>query len=194
MNAQQLETSIQLQANGRVVIHDRDTGEVILDKQNAIHPQNMATAISRALARETSGSVFKLAFGNGGTFINGSMVVVYRSPNTIGSATLYNQTYEVQVDDLDPATPSTNSVVAVQSPAPALTSLTIVTALLSAGEPAGQALTDGVTTDPEALYMFDEVCLKTSDDLMLSHLIFSPIEKTANRAFLITYSLTISVA
>jgi len=56
------------QAIGRVVIHDQATGEMVLDKENAIHPQNMALVIARALARDDNGYIFNLCFGNGGTW------------------------------------------------------------------------------------------------------------------------------
>jgi hypothetical protein len=36
--------------------------------------------------------------------------------------------------------------------------------------------------------------LKAADGSLLTHLVFSPFEKTANRAFLIIYTLTISVS
>jgi len=188
------DTSFTTCAIGRVVIHDADTGEMILDKKNAIHPQNMALAKARSLARETNGYVFKLGFGNGGTFLNSGLQINYRSPNTIGSADLYNLTYEIQVDEQTVGTPVGNSVVSLQSPTPALTSMVVVTAQLSSNEPAGQSLADNTTFDPNASFFFDEIGLKTADDLLLSHLVFSPIEKTGNRAFLITYTLTISVS
>ena len=69
-----------------------------------------------------------------------------------------------------------------------------VVAQLGASEPAGQATADNTTVDPNALYVFDELGLKTADGLLLSHLVFSPIEKTSNRAFNITYTLTCSVS
>jgi len=184
----------RFRAIGRVVIHDVVTGELVLDKKNAIHPQNMAFAIARSLARDDYGYVFKIGFGNGGTFLNSSNQINYRSPNTVGAADLYNLTYEIQVDEQTVGTPVTNSVVALQSPVPALTSLVIVTAQLNANEPAGQSIADNTTFDPNADFFFDEVGLKTADGMLLSHLVFSPIEKTGNRAFLITYTLTISVS
>lgn len=180
---------------GRVVIHDIETGQRVLDKRNAIHPQNMALVVARALAREDNGYVFELAFGNGGTFYNSSSQLVYKTPNILGSgATLYNQTYTVKVDETSSGTPSTNSTVALPSPAPALTSLVVVTAQLSATEPLGQAVSDAVTTDPNAPFIFDEIGLKSPDGLLLSHLVFNPIEKTANRAWLITYTITVSAS
>jgi hypothetical protein len=100
----------------------------------------------------------------------------------------------VQVDETTSGTPTTNSVVALPSPAPSLTALVVVTAQLSALEPLGQAVADNLTTNPEAAFVFDEIGLQSSDGLLLSHLVFSPIEKTANRAWLITYTITISAS
>jgi hypothetical protein len=189
-----MDTNAHLNFIGTVMIHD-DQGNLVVKKQNAIHPQNMALIVARALAREDNGYVFELAFGNGGTFYNTSSSLVYKSPNIIGSgASLYNQTYAVQVDDLTSGTPTSNSVQALPSPAPALTSLVVVTAQLSALEPLGQAVADNLTTDPESSFTFDEIGLKSADGLLLSHLVFNPIEKTANRAWLITYTITVSAA
>lgn len=166
---------------GQVTVTDLDTGEVILRQKNDVHPQNMTTLIARALGRDSNGSIFKLAFGNGGTFTNSSSEIVRRPPNTVGAATLYHQTYEVQVDEQVAGTPETNNVVSSPSPSPAITSVVTVTAILASGEP-----TVGFT--------WDEICLKTEDNLMLSHLIFNPISKTTGSAKLITYELLISVS
>jgi len=185
-----------LQIDGHLQVLDAETRELLLDKHNAIHPQNMAMMMAKAISRDTAVSpgVFQLCFGNGGTFFNSSNQIVFRPPNTVGASTLYNQTYAVQVDDQAIGTPSTNSVIASPSPAPAITSIVTVTAQLAANEPAGQATSDNVTTNPNSLFMFDEVGLKASDGTLLTHLVFTPFEKTANRAFLIIYTLTISVS
>lgn len=191
-----MKEQLRVKMNGHVVIRDLVSNEIVVDESNAIHPQNMALIIARALSRDivTSPGIFSMAFGNGGTFFNSSNVLIYRPPNTIGSsATLYNQTYSVQVDD-QTAGAGANSVTYAPSTNPAITSIVTVIAQLSAGEPVGQATADNVTVDPNAPFVFDEVGLKSSDGLLLSHLIFSPFEKTANRAFLITYTLTISVS
>jgi hypothetical protein len=189
-----MKEKFKVKAIGRVVIRDAETDEIIVDKSNAIHPQHMALVISRALARESNGYIFGLAFGNGGTFLNTANQIVYRPPNTVGPATLYNQTYFVQVDDQSAGTPSTNSVTSAASTSPAITSIITVIASLNATEPYGQAATDNVTTNPNSAYMFDEMGLQSSDGLLLSHLTFNPFEKTANRAFLVVYTLTVSVS
>jgi hypothetical protein len=185
---------LNVQIHGHVKIQDAETGALVMAKSNAVHPQNMAIVIARSLAKDANGTIYKMCFGNGGTFFNSSQQIVYRSPNIIGSANLYNQTYEVLVDEQDSGTPVTNSVTASASPAPSITSIVTIIAELGASEPTGQAVSDNITTNPEALYVFDELGLKTGDGLLLSHLIFSPIEKTSNRAFIITYTLTISVS
>lgn len=188
-----MKTDVSVKLEGRVLIHD-EQGNLLLEKKNAIHPQNMALVVARALAREDNGYVFNLVFGNGGTFFNANSVLVYKAPNTIGSsATLYNQTYAVQVDDSTSGTAAANSTVALPSPAPALTSLIVVTAQLSALEPLGQAVADNITTT-DSVFTFDEIGLQSPDGLLLSHLVFNPIEKTANRAWLITYTITISAS
>lgn len=176
------------------MIKDAATGELIMAKKNAVHPQNMAIAIARSLAREANGTIFKMCFGNGGTFFNSSNQIVYRSPNTLGAADLYSQTFELQADEQSGGTPVSNSVVSAPSPSPAITSVVTVVVEMGPSEPALQAVADNITTDPESSYVFDEIGLKTEDELLLSHLVFSPIEKTANRAFLITYTLTVSVS
>jgi len=191
-----MKEQLQINVNGHMMIRDAETNEIILEKDNAIHPKNIALVIAKALARDTvtSPGVFSLCFGNGGTFFNSSNQIVYRPPNTVGAATLYNQTYSVQVDDQSVGTPATNSVNYAPSTSPSITSIVTITAQLNAGEPSGQAVADNITTNPEAPYMFDEVGLKSSDGLLLSHLVFNSLEKTANRAFLIIYTLTISVS
>ena len=185
---------LQVEIKGRIIIRDLETKEIIRDATNAVHPQNMALVISRALSRDPNGAIFNLCFGNGGTFLNSNNQIVYRPPNIVGISSLYNQTYSVQVDDQSTGTPISNSVLSSPSLSPAITSIVTVIAQLNANEPAGQAAADNLTTNPTtALFMFNEVGLKSADGLLLSHLTFSPWEKTANRAIEIIYTLTVSV-
>ena len=180
---------------GRVLIHDIENGELILEKTNAIHPQNMALIIAKALAHEPTGYISQIALGNGGTYINSLNQISYRPVNIIGtSAALYNETYSINVDENAAGTPLSNSVMATLSPAPATTAMVIVTALIPSDAPNGQALLDNTTTDPDAPFMFDELGLKSSDGLLLTHMVFSPVEKTANRGYMLTYTITVSVS
>jgi hypothetical protein len=189
--------NMNLKVSGHVKAVDTVTGEVLIDKDNAIHPQNMARIIARGLAHEPNSWVYKMALGNGGTHIDASMNISYLQPNVTGTtSTLYNKTYEEVIDSHDVSVSQGNSVISAASPAPTITSIVTCTLELSPNEPSGQAVSDNTTVNPDSLYTFDELGLFTNDQppLMMSHLIFSPVEKTANRSISITYTLTISVS
>lgn len=196
--------SANISIKGHVLIKDKSSGEVLLDKNNAVHNRNMAAAIARGLSNEPPASgtvpatfqIFKIKLGNGGSIVDAFNSITFQPPNVIGtSADLYNATYEEIVDDAETSVPLENSVTYQQSPAPDETAIVIVTATIAAGEPVGQDLTDSPgNPNPEAQFAFDELGLFTYDDLMLTHIVFSPILKTANRELVITYTLTISVS
>lgn len=192
---------------GHVKITDTATGEVLVDKHNAIHPKNMATAIARGLSNSSNFQIYKLKLGNRGTYIDNSQQIVFRTPVTTGdTADLYNATYAEVVDEMDSAVGSGNSVVYTNIPSTTNTRV-IITAVISSNEAINNA-TDGgdgdASLDPDGTYFFDELGLFTKQtdtdlldgagELMLSHLIFSPIEHTGNRELTIVYTLTISVS
>ena len=192
-----------IKVKGHVLVEDRETGEVLLDKFNAVHNKNMAIAIARGLSNEPpdalgvgKSQIYKLKLGNGGSIVDGFNSITYQPPNVTGAAAdLYNPTYEELVDEAQVATPAENSVTYQESPPPDETTIVIVTATIAAGEPSGQDLSDTPPNpNPESQYAFDELGLFTSDDKLLTHIIFSPILKTANRELVITYTLTISVS
>jgi hypothetical protein len=125
-------------------------------------------------------------------------------PNITGTgARLYNQTY---FEVVDPGAQANNSVTYQNNLD--TTSVVIVTMTIAAGEPSGQDISDS-PPDPNfnSTYSFDELSLMTfgtsgsfsntgapADSLLLTHIIFSPILKTANRELVITYTLTVSVS
>ena len=85
---------------GHIKIWDPETGEVIVDKRNAIHYENMSTALANSLANKSTGFIHEIAFGNGGTTVDTTGVITYLTPNSTGTnATLYNQTYYNKVSN-----------------------------------------------------------------------------------------------
>jgi hypothetical protein len=93
--------------NGHVKIVDETTGKVLLDKDNAIHSQNMARIISRKLANEDNSVFYRIAFGDGGTFVDAGLNVTAREPNdgTNGGgweSRLYREIYSEIIDNSDP--------------------------------------------------------------------------------------------
>jgi hypothetical protein len=190
---------------GHVKITDTATGEVLVDKHNAIHPKNMATAIARGLANSPNYQIYKLKLGNQGTYVDGTLQIIFRPPVTTGdTANLYNPTYVEIVDDANVGVGVGNSVTMTNVPASTNTRV-IITAVVSSNEainnPTDQS---GPSLNPDGSFFFDELGLFTQEtsgsllngtgELMLSHLIFSPIEHTGNRELTIVYTLTISVS
>jgi hypothetical protein len=187
---------IKTQVKGHVLIKDGRTGEVVLNKYNAVHNKNMAIAIARGLANDSAGTIHKIKLGNGGSYVSGTNEIAYQAPNVTGpTADLYNPTYEEIIDDSNGSVPVENSVTYQENADPATTTVVICTATIAAGEPNGQDPSDSPPNpDPEAQFAFDELGLFTTDDKLLTHIVFSPILKTANRELVITYTLTISVS
>ena len=98
--------NLPVQIDTRVIISNAETGEVLVDKPNSIHSQNMARVLARGLAREANYYIRRMAFGNGGTFRDAAGNLVYNPPNDgrDGSweSRLYNETYSEIIDDSDP--------------------------------------------------------------------------------------------
>lgn len=184
-----ISTEQKLHVEGHFLIED-DLGNIILDKKNAIHFQNMSLAIAQSLARKPTGPFLKFVFGNGGSTLSGVGTITYLPTNTFASnATLYNKTYEKIVNDQDTnnADPVKNKITVTHVNGN-LFSDVIVSCVLENSEPSGQGAFDN-TTDIEGTYVFDEMGIENYDGKLLSHVIFSPIQKSTNRIFNITYSI-----
>lgn len=180
-------------------IVDCETGEIILKKKNAIHYENMSIAIAQALAREPEGYISKIVFGNGGSIVSGSGTITYFPPNIVGlDAKLYNQTYEKIVDESDPfnTNPLKNNVKVKHVPSTMFTDI-VIRCTLEFNEPQGQNAFDD-STNAENNFIFDEIGIKsfgvTPDrEKLLTHAVFSPIEKSLNRSIEIVYTIRISM-
>ena len=76
MNEQQF--TISVDGHARIV---DDLGNVLLDKHNAVHPQNLARVFARSLSDENNYFINRIAFGNGGTIVDAAYTITYRTPN-----------------------------------------------------------------------------------------------------------------
>lgn len=90
---------LPVHVKGHLKIED-DLGNVLVDKDNAIHPQNMARVFARALSNEHNYFINRIAFGNGGTTVDAAFTVTYRTPNDGQSpdvatwdSRIYHETY-----------------------------------------------------------------------------------------------------
>lgn len=196
-----MKNNIGFSIQGFVRITDPATGEIILDKKNAIHYENFSEALALTVSDRGYGTIYQMAFGNGGASVDNTGLITYLPPNTTNAtATLYNQTYAKIVDDklISNTDPTQNRMVVTHVSGKVYTDI-LVQCTLDYGEPAGQdAFDNGTNTDGE--YVFDEIGLLgywgTDDNgdpvtKLLTHVIFHPIQKSLNRQIQIDYTVRI---
>ena len=187
-------TGIHLE--GHIKIHDPDSGEIYVNKRNAIHYENISIALADSIANSGQGFIYEMAFGNGGTAVDPTGIITYLSPNSTGTnASLYNQTYTKVVDDrsvsnLDP----TRNYIETRHVTGVNYTDVFITCLLDYGEPNGQSAFDN-SNDNENSFVFDELGLKsyssTGNSRLLTHVIFHPVQKSLNRLIQIDYTVRI---
>ena len=181
---------------GHIKILDPNTGEILVNKRNAIHYENMSIGLAESLANEGQGFINSMVFGTGGTYIDPTGIVTYLTPNSTGTnATLYNQTFSKVVDDrsVSNTDPVRNKIETRHVSGTNYTDI-LVTCLLYYGEPSGQDAVDAAT-GTESLYVFDELGLQSYSSAgtgrLLTHVIFHPVQKSLNRLIQIDYTVRI---
>jgi hypothetical protein len=181
---------------GHIKIHNPETGEVFINKRNAIHYENISIALAQSLANSGQGFIYEMAFGNGGTAVDPTGIITYLTANSTGSnASLYNQTYSKVVDDRSSNnTDPTRNFIETRHVTGTNYTDVFITCLLDYGEPSGQQAFDNAN-DSESSYIFDELGLKsystTGQSLLLTHVIFHPVQKSLNRLIQIDYTVRI---
>lgn len=195
------EVKIPVTIEGFLKIYDPVTQEIFFDGSNAIHYENISIAIADALSNRGYGTVYKMAFGNGGSSVDETGIITYLPPNTVGSnASLYNQTYTKVVDDTNISNnnPIRNKMTVSHISGKVYSDI-VIQCLLDYSEPAGQAAFDN-GTQLESTYVFDEIGLLATygtDELgneltkLLTHVIFHPVQKSLNRQIQIDYTIRI---
>ena len=184
---------------GHIKIFDPETKEVFINKRNAIHYENFSIGMAQAMSNQGQGFIAEMCFGNGGSRIDPTGIITYLTPNTVGlNASLYNQTYIKNIDsnstlNLDPAR---NFMEVRHITGTAYTDI-LVSCLLDYGEPNGQQAFDN-STNLDGTYVFDELGLRSynsdgipGDGMLLTHVIFHPVQKSLNRLLQIDYTVRI---
>jgi hypothetical protein len=193
--------TLSYKIEGFVKIYDPNSGEIFVDKKNAINYENISESLANTLSSRNYGEIFQMAFGNGASSVDETGIITYLPPNTIGqNAALYNQTYAKIVDDtsvfnLDP----TRNKMTVYHTTGNFYSDILVQCLLDYGEPSGQAAFDN-STSTDSAYVFDELGLLANygTDVngntitrLLTHVVFHPVQKSLNRQIQIDYTVRI---
>ena len=177
---------------GHIKIWDPASGEIIIDKPNAIHYENMSEALAQSIANKGIGYIQSMAFGNGATAVDSTGVITYLPTNTFGqNASLYNQTYSKIVDNTSALNtdPARNYIEVRHTPGLIYTDI-FVSCLLDYTEPAGQQAFDNSAT-MSGTYVFDELGLISESGKLLTHVIFHPVQKALNRLIQIDYTIRI---
>ena len=187
---------------GHIKIFDPSSGEVFIDKANAIHYENFSVALANSIADKSQNFIYEMNFGNGGTSVDPTGIITYLPTNTTGqNSNLYNPTYAKIVDDTSAANldPTNNKMRVTHIPGTVYADI-LVSCLLDYGEPSGQAAFDN-SQDLNSEYVFDELGLRgrstdgtsglTSTGLLLTHVVFHPVQKALNRLIQIDYTVRI---
>ena len=187
-----------LNMNGHIIIRDKETGEEIINKRNAIHYGNMARIVAQALNNTADSYINFIAFGNGGPSVASSGgKVIYRSPRVSesyeASASLYNKTYHKDVHGAQADDDNKIEIITGAS----YTDIKM-TVTLGYSEPSGQDVFDSSTTNTGD-FIFDEMGVFTNatdfnNSEMLTHVIFHPVQKSQNRVIEIIYTIRVQLS
>jgi hypothetical protein len=214
---------IQSQVIGTLKIYDKDSGDILVQKKNAIHPGNMAYVLASALAGKPTSvngtgdapHINWMQFGNGGSV--STTTLSYKSPrvnstydelaSTASNSSLYVPTYEqlstntvyFPGEDMGAGELVPNNTAKVNFSVN-LTHADYATAV-SETIPANDASTDASAVEA---FTFDEIGLMSGvtdsgtltkeKTLMLTHVTFHPVLLTANRTIVIDYTVTIQIS
>jgi len=183
---------------GHIKIFDPKSGEILVNKRNAIHYENMSISLAESLGNEGRGNIVEMAFGNGGTTVDPTGIITYLTPNNTGvNASLYNLTYYKTVDDnnVNNTDPARNFIETRHTLGTTYTDI-LVSCLLDYGEPTGQQAFDN-STNLDGNFVFDELGLRAystegaNEGRLLTHVIFHPVQKSLNRLIQIDYTVRI---
>jgi hypothetical protein len=205
---------LRYKAIGLVKIRNVVTGELLADTTNAVHLGNLSASMVYALSSNDIGHIRYMAFGNGGTSIDNSGQIRYRQPNVSNirrtSDSLYNETFKKEIlnipgnETMPVLSNTTYSDIRI-----VVTLNNIESGIVQNSLDRADAMSidiDGEFTNVDANQsVFDEIALYSGpagistsltedpDSLLLTHVVFHPIQKSANRILEIDYTLRIQL-
>jgi len=187
---------------GHIRIFDPETGEDYVNKRNAIHYENMSEALALSIANKTTGFIHEMSFGNGGTSVDTTGKVLYKTPRVSeafeSGANLYSRTYYKTINTTNNELDKIDIIAG-----PSYTDIKM-TCTLGYDEPADQDLFDSSTTN-QGDYIFDEMAIFSyptqpgdavpiNSSTMLTHVVFHPVQKSQNRIIEIIYTIRIQLS
>lgn len=216
--------NVQTQVIGTLHIKDKETGETLVKKRNAIHPGNMAYVIASSLAGSSASvnelgappSINWMAFGNGGS--SSTTTLSYRSPRisniydelpiTASTSALYAKTYQQQTINtvFFPGQDMGDGEVVPDRTSRIKFRVEVDHAGYEKIQGISAPLTDSSDDiDSVDVYTIDEIGLLAGEDdgndnlvedksLLVTHVTFHPVLLSANRTIVIDYTITIQIS
>lgn len=214
---------IKSQVIGTLKIFDKDSGDILVQKRNAIHPGNMAYVLASALAGSavdvnTGGAapfINWMAFGNGGS--SSTTTLSYRSPRVFGiydqlpitssNSTLYAKTYQQRTDNTVYFPGQDMGEGEIVPDNTSKINFRVEMDHQQYADMNNETVPENDSTVSET-FTFDEIALLSgnlitdTDDwadldedktLMLTHVTFHPVLLSANRTIVIDYTVTIQI-
>ena len=204
-----IETSVKIGMMGHLKIWDPESGDVFVNKKNKINFENMSRCIANKLANNDNFSIYEMHFGNAGTITDSSGNVTYRAEKVnLDSDSLYNDVFYKNVDIIDADnTNITKNKMEVNYTTGNIYSDIVTTCTLDYTEPSTTDNTfnlyglsqsnDDTATSIDGNFIFDEIGLKSkaaagrNTGLLLTHVVFHPVQKSANRLIQIIYTIRV---
>ena len=186
---------------GFLKIYDPTSNEVLVEKNNSIHYENISKALADSLSNRGYGRIHSMAFGNGASSVDATGIITYLPTNTIGqNSSLYNKTFSKIVDDSSAlnSDPVRNKISVSHTNGKVYTDI-VIQCLLDYSEPTGQLAFDN-SSNASDMYTFDELGIQAyygkdanGSDVtrLLTHVVFHPIQKSLNRQLQIDYTIRI---
>lgn len=187
---------------GHLIIRDKATGEIIEDTCNAVHFGNLSSAIAESLSSLDRGHIRYMAFGTGGTIVESNGNITYKEPDVSNtrdeSASLYAETFKKEIDQ----STGNTTVPILGSSGFADIKITVTLDFVETGL-IQNSLDRAETVEGDSV--FDEIAVyagaqgisgslsNSSEALLLTHVIFNPIQKSANRILEIDYTIRIQL-
>ena len=203
-----------INVDGFVKIWEPDTGVVHLEKHNAVNQEVISYVIAEMLQASVGKYIAEMHFGNGGVIIDTTGNITYKDVElnlqSGFSASLFSPTYFKVVDTSD--TVNNDDITKNKVEISHVSGLTytdlIITCTLDPDQPNADDVGNLVretqanidTGNLTGNFLFNELGLKCKgeDGLntghLLSHIVFHPVQKSANRTIQVVYTLRIRIA
>jgi hypothetical protein len=200
--------------DGFVKIWEPDSGEILLEKHNAVNQEVMSYVIARLLQSSTNEYIAEMHFGNGGVIVDNTGNITYKDVDlnleTGFSASLFNPTYYKVIDTGDSV--NNDDITKNKVEVSHINGLTytdlVITCTLNTDQPNADDVGNLVQQTQDSYdngnltgnFVFNELGLKSKGQdglntgMLLTHIVFHPVQKSANRTIQVVYTLRIRIA